>query len=81
MKIVLIGVGGVLTHVLSTVIAHYSQWLLAKVLRGEQGIPFVDDLCRFVRWLFEGLAEQLSDRRSAAAVRRYDDYEPEYYGR
>lgn len=79
MKIVAIGVGGALAHVLSVVIAQYSEWLFSKVLRGEPGIPFLDDLCDFVRWLLEGLAEQFSGRQRA--TRRYDDYEPSYYGR
>ena len=80
MKIIFVGVGGVLAHVLSIVIAHYSQWLLAKVLRRDGTIPFVEDLCQFVRWLFEGLADQLCDRRATAA-RPYREYEPDYYGR
>jgi hypothetical protein len=79
MKIVVIGVGGVVAHVLSLVIAHYSQWLLAKVTRGaEEGYPFVEDLRQFVRWLLRGLAGQLCDRRGYAASREYGDWEPEY---
>ena len=81
MKIVLIGVGGVLAHVLSLMIAQYSQWLLAKVLRGAEGsLPWLEDLRMFVRWLLRGLAGQLCDRRGYASAREFEDLQPDMYG-
>jgi hypothetical protein len=78
MKLVLIGVGGVVVHVLSHVLAQYAQWLFGKVLRGDVIFVFVEDLKQFVRWLLRGVAGQYSERRGWSAEEH--DWQPELYG-
>ena len=81
MKLVLIGVGGILAHAVSLLLAQYAQWLLGKVIRGiEDGSPFLEDLQLFVRWVLRGLAGQLCDRRGYASAREFGDLQPDLYG-
>ena len=79
MNLAFIAVGGVAAHVLSLALAQYAQWLFAKVIRGEQGYAFLEDLRLFVCWFLRGLAGQLLDRRGWVAE-EHDDWQPEMFG-
>ena len=75
MKVVLLGVGGILAHVLSLVIAQYSQWLLAKVVRGtEASFLLLEDLHHFFNWLLRSFAGRFADRRAWSAEEDEEGY-------
>ena len=81
MRIVVVSVAGIVSHVASVVLQHYSHWLLVKVVEGiEAGFSFLIDLRHFGQWLLQELAEQLSHRVSFGR-RDHDGWQPEFCGR